>query len=117
MQVGNYPGYTIYPNKANLADMQTWINANKTNLHGIHVVDSGDGSDLNFQSTKFTDHMMIIVRGSFGARGKITGGSTPTGDPVTAILVMSDPAGSLNLGNNLQSVPEEVHHLIFRTVS
>ena len=110
---GDYPGYTVTP-YANLADFRSvYFNSNKMSLSGVHHVLSGDGSDINFKQAEFSDNFVLVVDGSFGVRGTAKGGSTPTGDPVTAIIVMEDPAGDLNLGLNFQSVPGEVHHLMF----
>lgn len=104
------------------AAMQTWVNANKTKLKGIHVVDRADGGTINFHQTTFTDHFMLIgrrnpligtSRGSLVVRGTPSGGSTPGGEPATVVIVVDDAAGKLTLGQNFQSIPEEVHHLVF----
>lgn len=111
-KAGDYTGYTI-TYYANLNAFRTYLAANPNNLKGVHVVASGDGSVVNFHQDKFTDNFVLIVDGSFEIQGTPKGGSTPTGDPATALIVMKNPAGTLTLGQNFQSVPGEVHHLVF----
>ncbi len=56
---------------------------------------------------------MLIVDGSFEIRGTPKKGSTPSGEPASAIIVMKKATGTLTLGQNFQSIPGELHHLIF----
>lgn len=108
----DYPGYTI-TYYANLTALRAYVAANGNNLKGVHVVAAGDGSVVNFHQNTFTDNFVLIVDGSFEIRGTPKKGSTPTGDPASVIIVMKNAAGTLTLGQNFQSVPGEVHHLVF----
>ncbi len=108
----DYAGYTINY-YANLAAFRTYQSANSNNLKGVHVVASGDGSEVNFHQQTFTDDFVLIVDGSYKVRGTPKKGSTPSGEPASVIIVMKQAAGTLTLGQNFQSVPGEVHHLVF----
>lgn len=108
----NYTGYTI-TYYANLTAFRLYVAANGNNLKGVHVVAAGDGSVVDFHQDTFTDDFVLIVDGSFEIRGTPKKGSTPSGEPASAIIVMKNAAGTLTLGQNFQSVPGEVHHLIF----
>ena len=110
---GDYPGYTI-TTYTDLNDFRTsYFNANKNDLKDVHYVASGDGSKINFKQAVFSNNFMLIVNGSYEVQGNAKGGATPAGGPVTAVLVQADPLGDFVLGTNFQSVPEEVHHVIF----
>ena len=113
-------GYTIIYH-ANLTAMQVWLDANKTDLKGIHVVANGGGA-VTFHQMTFTDDFMMVVfknplaavpSGNVNIKGTPSGGSTPAGDPATVVLVTADSASLLELGQSFQSIPEEVHHLVF----
>ena len=106
------------------AAMQAYINGNKNNLGGIHIIDGANGGTLEFKQTTFTDHFMVIGRpnpavggstGSLVVKGTPSAGGTPGGEPATVVIVVDDTAGVLTMGQNFQSIPEEVHHLIFST--
>ena len=116
-------GWTV-THHANAGAMQSYIDSNKNDLKGIHVIDQADGGSLEFKQTTFTDHFMVIGRpkpmvagstGSLVVKGTPSAGSTPGGEPATVVIVVDDTSGVLTLGQNFQSIPEEVHHLVFST--
>ncbi len=110
-------GFTV-THHANAAAMQIYIDANQNDLKGIHVIDNGGGV-VSFHQATYTDHFMLVVRkgaapaGNIQVRGTPKAGSVPAGGPATVVIITVDTGGLLELGQSFQSIPEEVHHLIF----
>lgn len=106
----DYPDYTVYTYTA-VADFESWFASNKGALSGVHYIDDATTLSLDFNGSTLADDFMLVTEGSLSVT-KMP--STPAAtEPFQVVLVMADTTGRLTTSNQVVTVDDTLHLLLF----
>ena len=92
---------------------QTWYDANEDALTGAHYVKDTSAFTLDMDKVTLTGDFVLAFKGDLEVRGTPSGVSDPSLAPVTVLLAGTEGTSDVKLANSANSVPGQVHHLIY----